>query len=192
MNPLLIVLVALALPTVTAIVVAFLLTIWRRALKLKPAGPELLYAASNEADFRGDMLTIAAPAAANAGVGPNSGDPMTLGTGTSPAFGMAGVCETSYTEPSGLVPTGNVSVKFVGVFFLPVLGKNSVGGSSHAFAPGDTVYASGGTYDPTTGWTYGLTLCNDSTNGVKFGTTLDAVTAGQTVTVRVKLKQAAG
>lgn len=150
-------------------------------------------AATNECDFRGDMLTIAAPAAANSGVGPNSGDPMVLGTGTSPSFGMAGVCETSYTEPSGLVPTGNVSVKFVGVFFLAVRGYNApTGGSTHAFAPGDIVYYSGGTYDATTGWWYGGVLCFDATNGVKFGTTLDAVVAGQTTTVRVKLKQAAG
>lgn len=159
---------------------------------LREHGP-IKGAASNECDFRGDMLTIAAPAAANSGVGPNSGDPMVLGTGTSPSFGMAGVCETSYTEPSGLVPTGNVSVKFVGVFFLSVVGKTAPsGGSNHAFAPGDVVYYSGGTYDPTTGWWYGGTLCFDTVNGVKFGTTLDPVVSGQTTTVRVKLKQAAG
>ena len=179
-----IVLSILLLPFLFAAVLAFVIVISKRATRL--------WASSNDADFRGDMLTIAAPAAANNGVGPNANDPMVLGTGTSPSFGMAGVCETSYTQPSGLVPTGNVSVKFVGVFFLAVLGKNSIGGSGHAFAPGDIVYASGGTYDPTTGWTYGVTLCNDSTNGVIFGVTLDPVVSGQTTTVRVKLKQAAG
>jgi hypothetical protein len=190
MNPLGIILFTLALPTVLAIVAGFLLTMWRRALGIR--APRQLYAANNEADFRGDMLTIAAPAAANGGVGPNSGDPMMLGTGTSPGFGMAGVCETSYTEPSGLVPTGNVSVKFVGVFFLSVLGKSSIGGAGLAFAPGDKVYYAGGTYDPTTGWWYGGTLCGDKVNGAAFGVTLDPIVSGQTTTVRVKLKQSAG
>ncbi len=154
--------------------------------------PVIIGGNANDANYRGDSLTLAAPSAANNGVGPISGDPMTLGTGTSPSFGMAGVCETSYTQPSGLVPTGNVAVKFVGVFFLPVLGKDSIGGAGHTFAPGDIVYAAGGTYDATTGWTYGLTLCHDTTNGVKFGVTLDPVVSGTTTTVRVKLKQAAG
>ena len=84
------------------------------------SNPVIKGGSSNDADFRGDALTLAAPAAANNGVGPISNDPMVMGTGTSPSFGMAGVCQTSYTEPSGLVPTGNVSVKFVGVYFLAV------------------------------------------------------------------------
>ena len=187
------VLFILSLPFILAVVLAFLVTIWRRALKMAPVRPEMLIASSNDADFRGDALTLAAPLAANNGVGPIANDPMVMGTGTSPSFGMAGVCETSYTQPSGLVPTGNVTVKFVGVYFLAVRGYNApTGGSGHAFAPGDVVYYSGGTYDPTTGWWYGGVLCADSTNGVKFGTVLDAVVATQTTTVRVALKQARG
>lgn len=142
------------------------------------------------ADYRGVHLTLAAPAAANNGVGPISNDPMMLGKGTSPGFGLAGVCETSYTLPSGLTPTGNVTVDFEGVFFLPVVGKASIGGGGLAFAPGDKVYAAGGTYDVTTGWTYNLTLNGDATNGAYFGNVLDAVVSGQTTTVRVRLKVA--
>ena len=73
------------------------------------SNPVIKGGSSNDADFRGGdaALTLAAPAMlANNGVGPISNDPMVMGTGTSPkAFGMGGfVCQTSYTEPSGLVP----------------------------------------------------------------------------------------
>lgn len=179
-----VILMILAFPVGAAIAFAWLITISRRATRL--------WAAANEADFRGDMLTMAAPSAANSGAGPNSGDPLVYGQGTSPAFGMACVAETSYTQPSGLVPTGNISAKFVGVFFLPVVGKTSIGGSSKALAIGDKVYADGGSYDPVTGCTYGFTLDANSSTGINFGTTLDPVVAGQTTTVRVKLKQSAG
>jgi hypothetical protein len=96
------------------------------------SNPVIKGGSSNDADFRGDMLTLPAPAAANNGVGPIANDPLVYGRGTSPSFGMAGVAETSYTQPSGLVPTGNISVKFVGVFFLSVLGKSSIGGTQTA------------------------------------------------------------
>jgi hypothetical protein len=148
--------------------------------------------ATNENLEQGNKLTMPAPIAANAGVGPISGDPLVYGRGTSPSFGMACVAETSYTLPSGLVPTGNISVKTVGVFLLPVVGKASVGGASLGFAIGDLVCAAGGTYDAATGCLYGFVLNGDQTNGVKFGIVLDAVVGGTTTTVRVKLRQAAG
>ena len=134
------ILLLLALPTILAIVLGFVLTVWRRAAKLRPLHPEALIAASNEADFRGDMLTMPAPLAANAGVGPIANDPLVYGRGTSPSFGMAGVAETSYTGPGAVVPTGNISVKFVGVFFLSVVGKSSIGGGSVPIAPGDIIF----------------------------------------------------
>lgn len=180
------ILAAPAILILFVLAVAFLVVLHRRGLVM-------LYAAANECDFRGDMLTMPAPAAANNGIGPNSGDPLMIGTGTSPSFGLALVAETSYTQPSGLVPTGNISVKRVGVFFLAVRGFNApTGGSNHGFAPGDIVYASGGTYDATTGMWYGFVLCADPVNGVKYGIVLDPVVAGQTTTVRVMLKTAAG
>ena len=82
--------------------------------------------AQNEVNFRGTQLTVAAPAAANNGVGPNSGDPLIFGTGTSPGFGLACVAETSYTPPSGLTPSGNIAVKLEGVFSLPILPKPTI------------------------------------------------------------------
>lgn len=141
----------------------------------------------NQENLRGMHLTVAAPLAANAGVGPISGDPLMIGRGTSPAFGLACVAETSYTPATG-VATGNISVSLEGVYFLSVVGKASVGGASLAFAPGDKVYAAGGTYDITTGVLYGFVLNGDGTNGAYYGNVLDAVVSGATTTVRVRLK----
>lgn len=149
--------------------------------------------AANEVNNRGVSFTIAAPIAANAGVGPKSGDPLVIGTGTSPGYGIACVAETSYTQPSGLVPTGNIDVKTEGVFSLPILPKTAkVGGSNHTFAPGDRVYADNdGTYDATTGVYYGFTLDAASVSGIHFGNILDVVTGGSTVVyARVRLKNA--
>lgn len=171
-----------ALPFMAAIVLAFLVVMTARAKRLM--------ADSNSIDARAEFLTLAAPAAANSGVGPNANDPMMMGQGTSPAFGLAGVVQSSYTLPSGLVPTGNVSVAFIGVFALSVVAKSGTGGTGagKAIAPGDKVYYSGATYDATTGWWYGGTLCADATNGSYFGNSLDAITSGSTATVRVRLK----
>lgn len=147
--------------------------------------------AQNEVNFRGTQLTVAAPAAANSGVGPNSGDPLIFGTGTSPTFGLACVAETSYTPPSGLTPSGNIAIKLEGVFSLPILPKTAkVGGSNHNFAPGDRVYADNdGTYDATTGCYYGFTLDGASVSGIYFGNILDTVTGGSSIVyARVRLK----
>lgn len=145
--------------------------------------------ATNEANRRGENLTIAAPSAPHAGTGPNSGDPLIIGTGASPNFGLACVVENAYTQPSGLVATGNIPVQFIGVFFLSVKGKASFGGGNQAINPGDRVYADNdGLFDATTGVYYGFSLTGNSTSGIYFGNVLDAVATGTTVTVRVRLK----
>ena len=145
--------------------------------------------AQNQTNINGDYLTMAAPAAANAGVGPISGDPLVFGTGSSPSFGLAGVAQTSYTPPTG-IPTGNISLDLTGVWNLTVVAKDAPAGSGKAIRIGDKIYASGGTYDATTGCTYGFTLCGDSVNGVYFGNALDAISSGQTAIIRVRLKKA--
>lgn len=144
--------------------------------------------ATNEINNRGVSLTIAAPLAANAGVGPISNDPLLYGRGTSPGFGLACVAETSYTPPGGLTPDGNISVKLEGVFLLSVVAKDAIGGSGKAVAPGDKVYADGGTYDVTTGCLYGFTLDANATTGAYYGNALDAILSGVTATIRVRLK----
>lgn len=143
--------------------------------------------AANENLSRAEDITMAVPAAANSGVGPISGDPLIFGRGTSPGFGLAGVAETSYTPPSG-VTTGNISVKFIGAFLLSVIAKDAVGGSNLAINIGDKVYAEGGTYDPVTGCYYGFSLTANSATGIYYGNALDAIAAGSTSTIRVRLK----
>lgn len=144
--------------------------------------------AVNQTNINGDYLTIAAPIAANAGVGPISGDPLVYGRGTSPSFGLACVAQTSYTPPTGTA-TGNISVDLTGVWNLSVVAKSSIGGSSVAIAIGDKIYADGGTYDVTTGCLYGFTLNVNSTGGAYFGNALDAIASGQTAIIRVRLKK---
>lgn len=138
----------------------------------------------NQVNIQGNHLTMAVPAAAAVA----SGDPLVFGRGTSPAFGLAGVADAAYTPPTGTA-TGNVPVCFEGVFALSVVGKDDIGGSSVAIAPGDPVYASGGTYDVTTGCLYGFTINKNATSGAYFGNSLDAVASGATTTVRVRLKK---
>lgn len=145
--------------------------------------------AANEAIERAEYLAIAAPIAANSGVGPISGDPLIMGLQNSPSASLACVAETSYTPPGSLTPTGNISVKFIGAFFLTVSAKSSINpGTGKAINPGDRVYADGGTTDPTTGVLYGFTLDANSSTGWYFGNALDAIPAGQTATIRVRLK----
>ncbi len=141
--------------------------------------------AANEVNTQGFELTMPVPAAGAASL--ISGAAVMFGRGVSPGFGLAGVCETSYTPPTGTA-TGNIAVKYVGVFLLAVLGKASVGGASVTLAPGDKVYAEGGTYDATTGCLYGFTLTANVATGIYYGNVLDAVVGGTTTTVRVRLK----
>ena len=145
---------------------------------------------ANKCNERGMYLTLPVPIAANGGIGPNSGDPLMFGTGTCPGFGLAGVAESSYTEPTR-VATGNIAVSFEGVYYLTVFGSSTgCPETGKAINPGDKVYAdpwSGG-FDATTGCRYGFALNADAVNGVYFGNALDAVGSGAVATIRVRLK----
>lgn len=134
------------------------------------------------------IFSITAPVGANAGVGPISNDPLVYGRGTCPSFGIAGVAATSYTPPTG-TPTGLITLDTEGAFYLSVVAKDDIGGSNITMEVGHAVYATGGTYDPVTGCLYGFTLTGNATAGVYFGNVLDAIVAGQTSTVRVRLKK---
>jgi len=142
--------------------------------------------AANEALPRGESFWIAAPIAANSGVGPNSGDPLVWGNAGSPSKSVALVAMTSYTPPGSLTATGNISVKRIGAYFLSVAAKSSINpGSGVAIKPGDAVYADGGTMDTTTGILYGFTINVNSTTGWFYGHAMDAISSGQTATIRV-------
>lgn len=142
----------------------------------------------NQCYARGERLTLAAPIADNGGIGPISNEPLFLGNST---HGLACVAETSYTPPGSLVPTGEIAVNDVGVFYLSVTAKSSLSPSTgKAINPGDPLYVDGGTYDSVTGFTYGFTLdanSNASANPT-FGISLDPVLSGVTQVVRVRLK----
>jgi len=146
--------------------------------------------ALNEIDARGERFQILATGAtaANSGVGPNSGDPLILGLAHSPSASLAVVCLTNYTPPGSLPATGYVSVSAVGIYALSVAAKTSINpGNGVAINPGDLVYADGGMLDTTDGLLYGFTLNANSTTGWKFGRAMDAITSGQTATIRVRI-----
>lgn len=156
--------------------------------------------AVNQVNERGMRLTMPVPAAANAGVGPKSGDPLMFGNPANPFGGgvasrmLAGVAQTSYTPPLGMgIPNPDgISVHFEGVYIFSVGAVSSQSPASNlAINPGDPIYADlNGTYDATTGCYYGFTLTADSANGHYFGNSLDAIAAGLTASVRVRLKVA--
>jgi hypothetical protein len=104
---------------------------------------------------------------------------------------LCGVATNSYTPPNsfGTPNPQGVNVCFVGVFFLSVVALDGLSpATGEAIKPGDRIFASGGTYDATTGCTYGFTLDANDASGVYFGNAIDAVPAGQTSTIRVRLK----
>jgi hypothetical protein len=137
---------------------------------------------TNEQLHDGNCITMAVPSAAAV----TAGMPLLFGRGACPAMGLAGVAVNAYTPPTG-TPTGNVGVKFVGVYFLEVIADDS---GAVTLAPGDKIYATGGTYHLATGCLYGFTLTAEKDTGAYFGNVLDAVSSGATATVRVRLKVA--
>jgi hypothetical protein len=122
-----------------------------------------------------------------------SGQVLIFGDGT---HYMAGVAAEAQTANNATGPTydnnsGYLTVDFNGVFNVPVvaetLGSVSAGAQINI---GDSIYASGGTYDPLTGITYGVTLCRD-TNASFVGISLAKVAAGTCATIPVQFKSAA-
>jgi hypothetical protein len=142
--------------------------------------------ATNKLAERFAGLTLLMPASQNI----SSGQPLILGDGTHYICGVAQDAQNTSNPPYDS-NTGYLSVDIEGVYALTVvaetLGSLSAGA---AINTGDAVYASGGTYDKTSGITYGFTLCKD-TNGSFFGLALQPVAAGVTATIAVLLKNAA-
>ncbi len=135
---------------------------------------------------RGEFIQMAVPTAPNAGVGPNSGDPLMFGKTGAP--GLACVASNSYTPPTGIPNPLGIGCQFIGVFFLSVAATDGASPPSGvAINPGDKIFAGGGTLDATTGCYYGFTLSTIAT-GRYYGNALDAIPSGQTAVIRVRLK----
>ena len=111
-----------------------------------------------------------------------SGQPLLFGDGTHVAAGVATDAQTANnaTGPTYDANSGYLDVDFEGVYALTVvaetLGSASAGA---AINTGDAIYASGGTYDKTSGITYGFTLCRD-TGATFFGLAMQPLAAGTT------------
>jgi hypothetical protein len=122
------------------------------------------------------------------GVNIASGQPLLYGE--SAALPMVATAAQNTSNPNYDSNSGYLACDCEGAYNLTVLaetlGSTSAGA---AFKPGDKVYASGGTYDPVSGITYGFTLCNDTT-GTFFGRILQSLAAGTSATVGVLLRNA--
>lgn len=125
-----------------------------------------------------------------------SGQPLLFGRNETNSHIMSGVAVEAQTAANSTGPpydnnSGYLTVDFEGSYGLTVvaetLGSPSAGAQIN---PGDAVYASGGTYDPTSGITYGFVLCRD-TNGTFFGIALAPVASGTSAIIPVLLKNAA-
>lgn len=146
--------------------------------------------AANEYLERADQFTVQAAGAiaANAGVGPISGDPIIWGLANSPSVALGANVETSLTPPGSLVSDGQITIKVVGANYYTVSAKTSIApGTGKAINPGDPIYADGGTLDTTDGILYGITLNANSNTGWYFGRAMAVLSSGQTGTIPVRL-----
>lgn len=144
--------------------------------------------ASNKLAERYSALTLLMPTSTAIA----SGQPLLLGTGTHVAAGVAQEAQPAVlaTGPTYDANTGYLDVDFEGAYALTVqaetLGSVSAGAKINT---GDAIFASGGTYDPISGITYGFILCKD-TNGSFFGIALQPLAAGTIATIAVLLRNA--
>jgi hypothetical protein len=125
-----------------------------------------------------------------AGINFATGVVVLLGRGTHVMSGVTATAQNT-TNPVYDSNSGYITVDFEGAFNLSVEAQTQ--GSPSAGAAiniGDAVYADGGTYDKTTGITYGSKLSADST-GTFVGIALQPIAAGLTATIPVLLKNAA-
>lgn len=140
---------------------------------------------TNKAQERYAQIQLLAPASVTIA----GGSVLIFGQGTKAAVGVAATA-TSTTLPTQDSNSGYITVDFEGVFNLSVKGQTQSSPSAGAaLSRGTAVYADGGTFDATSGITYGSTLDGDS-GGTFVGLLLDPVAAGATTTVRVLLKNA--
>jgi hypothetical protein len=145
--------------------------------------------AANKVLERYSQITLLMPT----GVNLASGQPVLFGeagTGNS-HYGVGVLQEAQNTSLPPYDPnTGYLSVDFEGAYNLTVEATTSPSPSAGAaIKTGDAIFASGGTYDPVSGITYGFTLCKDTTAPF-FGLAMQPLAAGTTAVIPVLLKNA--
>jgi hypothetical protein len=169
--------VALALPLLLAGILAWCITIWRRAVG---RGLKRAYAMINQI-YAGTDTSRRNPSVCVSTL--LSGQPVIMGAG---AHSMNGVALDTAANVANQLPT----ILFGGSFALTVTAKSSLSPSVNAVInPGDPIYADGGTLDAASNMTTGFTL--DANSGGTFYGNLDptgpALPTGTTAVVTVVL-----
>ncbi len=140
--------------------------------------------ATNKNMERFATLQLTAPAATTIA----SGAPLLFGHGSRAMAGVA-VEAVATTNPPYDSNSGYIVVDFEGVYNLSVSATTQKSPSAGAaINPGDPVFADAGTFDITSGISFGITLDADSATGTFFGIAMDSIAAGLTATIRVILK----
>lgn len=118
------------------------------------------------------------------------GDLLIWGQGTHVLIGIANDGQNLTTKPPYYSNDGYLSLDTEGAFNLTVSAFVSSSPSAGAAVNrGDALYADGGTFDITTGITYGSKITKDST-GTFIGLAEGTLAAGTTGTIGVTLKNA--
>lgn len=139
--------------------------------------------ATNKFNERFAAFQVTAPASVTIA----SGAPLLFGHGTHavPCVAAEAVATTNPPYDSN---SGYMTVDPEGIWNLTVQATAQKSPSAGAaINPGDAVYYDGGTFDITSGISYGGTLDVDTT-GTFFGISLDSLAAGLTGTLRILLR----
>ncbi len=122
------------------------------------------------------------------GVAITSGNLYLFGRGTRVAAGVAAESQPATGTQPYDSNTGYFTLDLEGAFNLTVKAQTSGSPSAGAqINPGDALFADGGTYDATSGITYGSTVDVD-TNGTFIGFAMQKLAAGTTGVILVMLK----
>lgn len=168
-----------ALPIGVAIALAWLITIMRRAVNLRP---RKLFAMINQI-YAGTDTSRRNPSVCVSTL--VAGQPLLIGN-TAAGHHMSGVSMDTAANVANSLPT----ILFGGSFALTVTAKSSLSPSTgETINPGDPIYADGGTLDSASNMTTGFTL--DANSNAPFFGNLDptgpALLSGTTATVTVVL-----
>lgn len=139
--------------------------------------------AANKARERLTGIELKMPAAAVI----NPGDVLLFGPAAGPALaGIANDGQNLTTKPPYYSNSGYLSLDTEGAFNL------TVSAVAANITPGTPIYAHPGTFDATTGITYGVTLNNTASGGILVGLAESNLASGTSGTVRVSLKDGIG